>query len=88
MQTELDYLNTEVYKDGTIKVDSRLKLTEKFLRDRYWGTVHWDSYGGILTYLQMVLNNVDLNEKPIYGMGGFGGGYAANSRNEIARIYL
>lgn len=77
LQTELDYLNTEVYKDGTIKVDSRLKLTEKVLRDRYWGTVHWDSYGGILTYLQMVLNNVDLNEKPIYGMGGFGGGYAA-----------
>ena len=77
LQTELDYLNTEVYKDGTIKVDSRLKLTEKVLRDRYWGTVHWDSYGGILTYLQMVLNNVDLNEKPIYGMGGVGGGYAA-----------
>ena len=77
LQTELDYLNTEVYKDGTIKVDSRLKLTEKVLRDRYWGTVHWDSYGGILTYLQMVLNNVDLNEQPIYGMGGLGGGYAA-----------
>ena len=46
------------------------------MRERYWGTVHWDSYGGILTYLQMVLNNVDLNEKPIYATG-LGGGYAA-----------
>ncbi|WP_121973509.1 esterase/lipase family protein, partial [Acinetobacter stercoris] len=77
LQKELDYLNTQVDTTGDIKVDRRLKLTEKVLRDRYWGTVHWDSYGGILTYLQMVLNNVDLNEKPIYGMGGMGGGYAA-----------
>lgn len=61
---------------GDIVVDRRLKLTEKTLRERYWGTVHWDSYGGILTYLQMVLNNVDLNEKPIYATG-LGGGYAA-----------
>lgn len=77
LQIELDYLNTKVDTTGDIKVDTRLRLTEKVLRDRYWGTVHWDSYGGILTYLQMVLNNVDLNEKPIYGMGGVGGGYAA-----------
>ncbi len=75
LQNELDPLNTRVDTSGDIKVDSRLKLTEKTLRERYWGTVHWDSYGGILTYLQMVLNNVDLNEKPIYG-GGVGGGYA------------
>ncbi|MGA8884210.1 MAG: alpha/beta hydrolase [Acinetobacter sp.] len=77
LQKELDYLNTEVDKSGMIKVDSRLKLTEQILRERYWGTVHWDSYGGILTYLQWVLNNVDLKEQPIYGMGGVGGGYAA-----------
>lgn len=76
LQTELDPLNTRVDTSGDIKVDRRLKLTEKTLRERYWGTVHWDSYGGILTYLQMVLNNVDLNEKPIYATG-LGGGYAA-----------
>lgn len=76
LQSELDPLNTRVDLDGDIKVDRRLKLTEKVLRERYWGTVHWDSYGGILTYLQMVLNNVDLNDKPIYA-GGVGGGYAA-----------
>jgi len=58
LQTELDHLNTVVDKSGTIKVDSRLKLDEKTLRNRYWGTVHWDSYGGILTYLQQVLNSV------------------------------
>lgn len=77
LQRELDPLNTRVDATGDIKVDSRLKLNEKTLRDRYWGTVHWDSYGGVLTYLQMVLNNVDLKEQPIYGMGGIGGGYAA-----------
>ena len=77
LQKELDPLNTRVDTTGDIKVDSRLKLTEKTLRERYWGTVHWDSYGGVLTYLQLVLNNVDLNEKPIYSMGGVGGGYAA-----------
>ena len=76
LQTELDPLNTRVDTSGDIVVDRRLKLTEKTLRERYWGTVHWDSYGGILTYLQMVLNNVDLNEKPIYTTG-LGGGYAA-----------
>ncbi|AUM27061.1 MULTISPECIES: esterase/lipase family protein [Acinetobacter calcoaceticus/baumannii complex] len=76
LQTELDPLNTRVDTSGDIVVDRRLKLTEKTLRERYWGTVHWDSYGGILTYLQMVLNNVDLNEKPIYATG-LGGGYAA-----------
>lgn len=76
LQTELDPLNTRVDTSGDIVVDRRLKLTEKTLRERYWGTVHWDSYGGILTYLQMVLNNVDLNEKPVYA-SGVGGGYAA-----------
>ncbi|KIE87325.1 alpha/beta hydrolase domain protein [Acinetobacter pittii] len=76
LQTELDPLNTRVDTSGDIVVDRRLKLTEKTLRERYWGTVHWDSYGGILTYLQMVLNNVDLKEKPIYATG-LGGGYAA-----------
>lgn len=75
LQTELDPLNTRVDSSGEIKVDTRLKLNEKTLRDRYWGSVHWDSYGGVLTYLQMVLNNVDLNEKPIYGMGGIGSSY-------------
>ena len=45
LQKELDPLNTQVDTTGDIKVDSRLKLTEKILRDRYWGTVHWDSCG-------------------------------------------
>lgn len=73
LQKELDYLNTEVDKSGTIQVDSRLKLTEKVLRERYWGTVHWDSYGGISTYLQMVLNNVDVKSNPLHGGGNVGG---------------
>lgn len=76
LQQELNPQKTRVDTSGDIVVDRRLKLTEKTLRERYWGTVHWDSYGGILTYLQMVLNNVDLNEKPIYATG-LGGGYAA-----------
>ena len=83
LQKELDYLNTEVDKSGMIKVDSHLKLTEQILRDRYWGTVHWDSYGGILTYLQRVLNNVDLKEQSIYGMGSIGGGYAAAQQMKL-----
>ncbi|MCH7303918.1 lysophospholipase [Acinetobacter sp. NIPH 1869] len=73
LQTELDPLNTRVDLDGDIKVDQRLKLTEKVLRDRYWGTVHWDSYGGILSYLQLVLNNISLEDKAVF----LGGGYAA-----------
>lgn len=77
LQTELDYLHTRVDESGEIQVDNRLKLSKKILRERYWGTVHWDSYGGILTYLQLVLNNVDLNEKPI--VGGWIGSSAAVS---------
>ncbi len=73
LQTELDYLNTEVYKGGTIKVDSRLKLNEEVLRNRYWGTVHWDSYGGILTYLQLALNNASVKGDPLSGGGSLGG---------------
>ncbi|UUM26619.1 alpha/beta hydrolase [Acinetobacter colistiniresistens] len=75
LQTELDYLHTRVDESGEIQVDNRLKLSKKILRERYWGTVHWDSYGGILTYLQLVLNNVDVNEKPI--VGGWIGSSAA-----------
>jgi hypothetical protein len=74
LQQELDPENTIVDNNGTIKVDSRLKITEKVLRERGWGTVHWDSYGGVLTYLQLVLNNVDLNQKfEINGKGGQSG---------------
>lgn len=73
LQKELDYLNTEVDRSGLIKVDSRLKLTEKVLRDRYWGTVHWDSYGGFLTFLQLALNNVEVKKDPLAGGGSVGG---------------
>lgn len=73
LQTELDPLNTRVDLDGDIKVDQRLKLTEKVLRERYWGTVHWGSYGGILSYLQLVLNNISFEDKAVF----LGGGYIA-----------
>jgi len=76
LQTELDPLNTKVDTNGAIGVDRRLKLSEKTLRERYWGTVHWDSYGGVLTYLQLVLNNISFDDKPIY-TAGLGGSYAA-----------
>lgn len=75
LQQQLDPQKTSVDDSGTIQVDQRLKLNEATLRKRYWGTVHWDSYGNILTYLQLVLNNVSLKDKPLYG-GGVGGGYA------------
>ncbi|QNX01933.1 alpha/beta hydrolase [Acinetobacter seifertii] len=62
LQKELNPENTRVDTSGTIKVDPRLKLTEKTLRERYWGTVHWASYGGILTFLQLHLNNIALSK--------------------------
>lgn len=52
---------------GYIAVDSKLSsmgLNEKILRARGWGTVHWDSYGAILTFLQMHLNNVAIDKPP------------------------
>lgn len=63
LQEELDPKNTKVDRRGHISVDSQLGLSEKTLRDRGWGTVHWDSYGKILTYLQLHLNNIAF-EKP------------------------
>lgn len=75
LQTELDPLNTQVDMSGDIQVDYRLRLTEKILRERYWGTVHWDSYGDMLTYLQLALNRVDLEEQKICA-GGAWGSYA------------
>lgn len=80
IQRELDPLNTEVDKNGTIKVDTRLKLNEKILRDRYWGTVHWDSYGEILTFLQVVLNAISLDESPLATYGGVMGGGTREQR--------
>ncbi|WP_353140822.1 esterase/lipase family protein [Acinetobacter pragensis] len=68
LQNELDYLHTQVDITGDIKVDNRLNLKEKILRDRYWGTVHWDSYGGILTYLQFILNSVHTQAPDTRGM--------------------
>ncbi|WP_445116320.1 esterase/lipase family protein [Acinetobacter sp. WZC-1] len=62
LQEELDPEKTRVDTSGTIKVDPRLKLTEKTLRERYWGTVHWASYGDILTFLQLHLNNIALSK--------------------------
>lgn len=76
LQTELDPINTRVDTTGLIKVDSRLKLDEKTLRDRYWGTVHWDSYGGILTYLQLILNSVHIQAPNTQGMGMAGASVA------------
>ncbi|UUM26616.1 lysophospholipase [Acinetobacter colistiniresistens] len=75
LQRQLDPQQTSVDDSGTIQVDQRLRLNEATLRKRYWGTVHWDSYGNILTYLQLALNNVSLQDRPLYG-GGVGGGYA------------
>ncbi|WP_445116878.1 hypothetical protein [Acinetobacter sp. WZC-1] len=91
LQTELDPLNTRVDPDGDIKVDQRLKLTEKVLRERYWGTVHWDSYGGILTYLQLTLNNIGFEENPSATYGGVMGGGTIKQRakpTEAVRAWL
>lgn len=60
LQEELDPLKTEVDTEGPIKADlEQVRLTKEELKKRYWGTVHWDSYGGILSYLQICLNNVN-----------------------------
>lgn len=66
LQEELDPSKTEVDTEGPIKADfAKIKITKEELKKRYWGTVHWDSYGGILSYLQVCLNNVDTE----YGKG-------------------
>ncbi|AOA59609.1 esterase/lipase family protein [Acinetobacter larvae] len=74
LQTQLDHIKTMVDASGDIVVDPRLKLDESTLRKRYWGTVHWDSYGDILTYLQLAFNQVSLDAKPLSpGPGGIAG---------------
>ena len=73
LQRQLDPEKTFVDDSGTIKVDKRLKLDEKTLRKRYWGTVHWDSYGDILTYLQLVLNNVSAEQPNFYPTSAMSG---------------
>ncbi|MBF7689629.1 esterase/lipase family protein [Acinetobacter pollinis] len=63
LETELNPLTTEVDPSQSIKVTSKLKLTEKALRKRGWGTVDSGSYGDILTYLQDKLNDIYLEER-------------------------
>lgn len=69
LQKELDPSKTEVDTEGPIKADfAKIKISKEELKKRYWGTVHWDSYGGILSYLQICLNNVD-TEYPKNNLG-------------------
>jgi pimeloyl-ACP methyl ester carboxylesterase len=53
---------------GTLEVDDRgdvnlplearnYGMSEKEVRDRHWGEVHWDSYGGLLYGLHVALNH-------------------------------
>jgi pimeloyl-ACP methyl ester carboxylesterase len=53
---------------GTLEVDNRgdvnlplearnYGMSEKEVRDRHWGEVHWDSYGGLLYGLHVALNH-------------------------------
>ncbi|EXB26893.1 hypothetical protein J537_1502 [Acinetobacter baumannii 1437282] len=76
LQQELNPQKTKVDTGGEIFADSRLKLTEETLRKRFWGTVHWDSYGGILTYLHLALNNIQVEKKEDYGTPNFSGATA------------
>ena len=58
-QIMLNPKTTEVDEGGFIpdtlpEIDGRKGKSVAF--ERGWGTVHWDSYGGLLTYLQRQLN--------------------------------
>jgi pimeloyl-ACP methyl ester carboxylesterase len=58
-QRFLDPETTEVDKRGEISLPSDARtfgMTETEVRDRWWGEVHWDSYGNLLYGLQVNLN--------------------------------
>lgn len=57
----------EVDPDGPISVHHGMPhLNERVLRERGWGTVHQDSYGDFLKYLEYQLSHVFQDKKP-YG---------------------
>jgi pimeloyl-ACP methyl ester carboxylesterase len=59
-QLILDHSTLEVDEDGEIKLplDARnYGTTEGEVRNRFWGEVHWDSYGSLLYGLEVGLNH-------------------------------
>lgn len=54
-QAILDPKNTEIDPDGPVAAPA--PLTNKSAKARGWGTVHSDSYGAILSFLQSSLND-------------------------------
>lgn len=65
LQEELDPEKTEVDDRGAINVDPLLGLSRAELKKRGWGTVHSASYGDILSFLQITLNNVVNSENTL-----------------------
>lgn len=60
-QKQLNPATTVVDTEGSIVLPHTLyTVTEEEARRRGWGELHWDSYGEILTHLEMALN--DRNE--------------------------
>lgn len=63
LQRELNPTTTEVDPSGDILTSlSQFKFTQDILRQRGWGTVHWDSYGDFLVYLQLKLMKIGLSQ--------------------------
>jgi pimeloyl-ACP methyl ester carboxylesterase len=59
-QLVLDPTTLEVDADGEISLPVEARnygMLEKEVRDRCWGEVHWDSYGGLLYALYVGLNH-------------------------------
>ena len=61
LQRELNAESTEVDPRGDLYIDPRAKITAKEAKEeRLWGTVHWESYGPSLMFLEGALANVRL----------------------------
>lgn len=59
-QKLLDHETVEVDRRGDIKLPLESRqygMTEAEVRERYWGEVHWDSYGTLLYELHVRLNH-------------------------------
>lgn len=59
-QLILDPKTLEVDRRGEIKLSTEARafgITESEVRKRYWGEVHWDSYGKLLYDLEVKLNH-------------------------------
>jgi len=59
-QKLLDPNTVEVDKEGEISLPVEARtygMTEDEVRERWWGEVHWDSYGELLSGLQIALNH-------------------------------